>query len=210
MAGRRAREGVPGWCRWRCGRPACGSSARTGSPLPSWPGAPGTGTNLGGMLRWGYITIESGRAGPNATPPRPGSVIRATAGGREAQRVWRPLTGAIEARWAERSGAGGIARLKESLRAVAARLDPALPDFLPILGHGLWSTPTATGQPRNPDPGQPRNPARFRRTCPRCSPGSFWDSRSGQARAATPGPATPGPQRPGRNARTGQAPTGRA
>jgi hypothetical protein len=40
-----------------------------------------TSTNLAGMLRWGYITIEPGPAGPNPGPPRPGSVIRATASG---------------------------------------------------------------------------------------------------------------------------------
>jgi DNA-binding MarR family transcriptional regulator len=74
--------------------------------------------------------------------------------------VWRPLSGAVEARWAERLGAGDIDRLKEPLQAVAVRLDPALPDFLPILGYGLWSTPDRTrpapksGQPA-PESGQP-------------------------------------------------------
>src|SRR5262252_8144281 len=50
-----------------------------------------------------------------------------------------------------------MAALTESLRAVAEKLDPALPDCLPILGYGLWSTPDGE-RPR--DHARPRNHAR--------------------------------------------------
>jgi DNA-binding MarR family transcriptional regulator len=100
-----------------------------------------TGTNLRGMQRWGYITIEPDPADRRPKPPRSGWIIRATTSGRRAQQVWLPLTGIIEARWAERFGADDITNLREALRAVASQLDPALPDCLPILGYGLWSTP---------------------------------------------------------------------
>src|SRR5689334_9459128 len=55
-----------------------------------------TKTNLNGMLRWGYITVGPD---PNDRRPRPhrlDSLIRATAKGRKAQEVWRPLFAEIE------------------------------------------------------------------------------------------------------------------
>ena len=113
-----------------------------------------TSTNLAGMQRWGYITIVPDPADTRAKPPRTGGVIHATASGRQAQQIWRPLTGVIEERWAARFGARNIAALKESLQAVAGELDPALPDCLPILGYGLWSTPDherQTGHERQTD-----------------------------------------------------------
>jgi DNA-binding MarR family transcriptional regulator len=70
--------------------------------------------------------------------------------------VWRPLTGVIEGRWASRFGEDEIAGLRESLRAIAAQLDPALPDCLPILGYGLFSAPGDGPRPipePRPDPG---------------------------------------------------------
>jgi DNA-binding MarR family transcriptional regulator len=100
-----------------------------------------TGTNLAGMERWGYVTVAPDPPGTRPQPPRSGWVIRATASGRQAQQIWLPLTGVIEERWAARFGADNMGALKESLRAVAKETDPALPDCLPILGYGLWSTP---------------------------------------------------------------------
>jgi methyltransferase (TIGR00027 family) len=106
-----------------------------------------TGTNLDGMRRWGYLTIDGtpqrihqGRAGP-------GAVLRATSRGLRARETWLPLPALIEARWRERFGAEPIGQLRRSLEAIAARLDPGLPDCLPILGHVLFS--------RGPDPALP-------------------------------------------------------
>jgi DNA-binding MarR family transcriptional regulator len=115
-----------------------------------------TGTNLAGMQRWGYITIAPDPAGTRPKPPRSGWVIHVTAHGRQAQQVWQPLTGVIEARWAERFGADQIAAVRESLQAIAGELDAALPDCLPILGYGLWSTPDPRPAPGpGPAPGAP-------------------------------------------------------
>jgi DNA-binding MarR family transcriptional regulator len=84
-----------------------------------------TGTNLPGMLRWGYISVEPDPADARPRPPRSDWVIYATPAGRKAQEVWRPLTGVIEARWAARFGTDEIANLRESLQAIAAQLDRA-------------------------------------------------------------------------------------
>ena len=119
-----------------------------------------TGTNLPGMLRWGYISVEPDPADPRPKPPRSDRVIHATRAGRQAQGVWRPLTGVMEARWAARFGADGIASLRESLQVIAAQLDPALPDCLPILGYGLFSAPGDGPRPTpEPRPGPGPGPA---------------------------------------------------
>lgn len=81
---------------------------------------------------WSYVTVDGG-------------VVRPTAGGRKALEVWQPLEAAIERRWQERFGGDRIEQLRESLRTVAGRLDPSLPDSLPILGYGLFSRPQPQG-----------------------------------------------------------------
>jgi methyltransferase (TIGR00027 family) len=109
-----------------------------------------TGTNLDGMRRWGYLTIDGtaqrihqGRTGPSA-------VLRATARGLRARETWLPLPALIEERWRERFGAEPIGQLRRSLEAIAAQLDPGLPDCLSILGPVLFS--------RGPDPALPPRP----------------------------------------------------
>jgi methyltransferase (TIGR00027 family) len=106
-----------------------------------------TGTNLDGMRRWGYITIDGTAEKIHKGRPGPDAVLRATAAGLRAREVWLPLPGLIEQRWRERFGAGQVDRLRESLVAVASQLDPGLPDCLPILGAALLS--------RGPDPALP-------------------------------------------------------
>ena len=84
----------------------------------------GTKTNLNGMERWCYITVDQGR-------------IHATAKGSQAREIWRPLFDEIEKRWEERFGKNEIDHLRASLRSL--KLDDNLPDCLPILGYGLFS-----------------------------------------------------------------------
>ena len=110
-----------------------------------------TGTNLDGMRRWLYVSYQPDpgrgkRPGPTAT-------VTLTAAGRRAREVWQTATEETEARWRTRFGAAAIDRLRAALADVVARLDPALPDCLPILGYGLRSTPRA-------DPPAPAAPAR--------------------------------------------------
>jgi hypothetical protein len=109
-----------------------------------------TGTNLDGMRRWGYITIDGTAKKIHHGRPGPGAVLRATARGLQARQIWLPLPAVIEQRWAERFGAGPIGQLRQALLAVAGQLDPGLPDTLPILGQVLFS--------RGPDPALPPRP----------------------------------------------------
>jgi hypothetical protein len=96
-----------------------------------------TPTNLAGMQRWGYIRVAADPADPRPKPPKSAWVVRATTGGRTAQKVWQPLFAEIEKRWNERFGAATIEGLEESLGSIAAQVGHSLPDCMPILGYGL-------------------------------------------------------------------------
>ena len=96
-----------------------------------------TGTNLDGMRRWGYVSLESGSGDPKRKPRD--LTIRATPRGLQAREVWRPLAAEIEDRWRERFGRAEVDRLHAALAAVAAQIELDLPDCMPILAHGLWS-----------------------------------------------------------------------
>ena len=109
-----------------------------------------TGTNLDGMRRWGYITIDGTARKVHKTRPGPAAVLRATAAGLRAREIWRPLPGFIEQRWRERLGADQLSRLRDPLTSMVSRLDPGLPDCLPILGAALRS--------HGPDPRLPPRP----------------------------------------------------
>jgi hypothetical protein len=111
-----------------------------------------TRTNLDGMRRWGYLTIDGTARKIHSGHPGRDAVLRATALGLRAREVWLPVSGAIEQRWAERHGAGQIARLRQALQAVAGQLDPGLPDCLPILGQNLFSPGPDPTLPPRPDP----------------------------------------------------------
>ena len=109
-----------------------------------------TGTNLDGMRRWGYITIDGTDRKIHKGRPGPGAVLRATAQGLRARQIWLPLPGLVEQRWRERFGAGQAGQLRDALIAVVSQLDPGLPDCLPILGAALLT--------RGPDPALPPRP----------------------------------------------------
>jgi hypothetical protein len=109
-----------------------------------------TGTNLDGMRRWGYITIDGTARKVHNGRPSPGAVLRATAAGLQAREIWRPLPGLIEQRWHERFGADPLGRLRGPLTGLVGLLDPGLPDCLPILGAALLS--------QGPDPRLPPRP----------------------------------------------------
>jgi len=98
-----------------------------------------TGTNLDGMRRWGYITIDGTARKVHNARPGPAAVLRATAAGLRAREIWRPLPGFIEQRWRDRLGADQLSRLRDPLISMVSRLDPGLPDCLPILGAALLS-----------------------------------------------------------------------
>ena len=95
---------------------------------------------------WGYVVVEPDVTGPRSKRIHPDAVVRPTPAGRTAQAVWRPLTATIEKRWRQRFGNGEIDQLRNCLLAVANKLDAGLPDSLPILGYGLYSTVPAQEQ----------------------------------------------------------------
>jgi methyltransferase (TIGR00027 family) len=110
-----------------------------------------TPTNLDGMRRWGYVTIDGAADKTYKSRPGPHAVLRATARGLRARETWLPVPAVIEQRWTERFGADQIGNLRQALAAVTAQLDPGLPDCLPILGQTLFS--------QGPDPSLPPRPA---------------------------------------------------
>lgn len=96
-----------------------------------------TETNLPGMLRWGYLSLEPNPAARSKKASIETGILRPTSRGKKAQEIWRPLGAEIEARWQERFGKNEIPKLHESLEAIAGRFEIELPDCMPILKYGL-------------------------------------------------------------------------
>ena len=94
-----------------------------------------TNTKLNGMIHWGYVALDSKKQ------------LRATAKGLRAREVWAPLPGIIEKRWEERFTKTAVDRLRDALFAIVSGIERDLPDCLPILGYGLWSS--APDRPRS-------------------------------------------------------------
>jgi DNA-binding MarR family transcriptional regulator len=88
---------------------------------------------------WGYLVIESTQAGTAAKRMHPAAVVHPTAAGRKALQVWPTLDHLVERRWRERFGNNTIDHLRQSLSAIAGRINA--PDSLPILSYGLFSKP---------------------------------------------------------------------
>ncbi|HLI00958.1 MAG TPA: hypothetical protein VKV06_09245 [Acidimicrobiales bacterium] len=76
---------------------------------------------------WGYLRLQPAPSGGRAAVR-----IRPTEAGLMAQEIWASLTGEIERRWAERLGEPTLQQLRLALQSAAERLDPHLPDFLPL------------------------------------------------------------------------------
>ena len=91
-------------------------------------------TNLAGLRRWGYITVDEGNADEGTDP-----VVRPARGGRHAQRVWAPLAAEIEGRWRGRFGAEAVGALRGRLDGLAGRLGRDLPWYLPGVAQGMFA-----------------------------------------------------------------------
>ncbi len=85
---------------------------------------------------WGYLMVD----GDPKTQSRATLLVKPTAAGRQAQRVWAPLIAQIESRWQDRFGASRLTELRQSLQEVADGLKPGLPDFLPVGEPRLTAT----------------------------------------------------------------------
>jgi DNA-binding MarR family transcriptional regulator len=99
---------------------------------------------------WGYVVVGPQPAVQSSSPSALDRVIRPTPGGRKALETWQPLTAIIEERWHLRFGQDLIDRLQASLRALVRQFDLDLSDYLPILGHDLFSL-CPDGQSRAPN-----------------------------------------------------------
>jgi hypothetical protein len=84
---------------------------------------------------WGYLTFEPPLAAGSSRRIPAETLVRPSPGGRIAIDAWRPLTAQIEGRWRERFGKGTVDQLEEALRALAERLDPAIPDSFSIMEY---------------------------------------------------------------------------
>lgn len=90
---------------------------------------------------WNYLTVDRDY------------MIRPTPGGAQAIEILKPLAGMIERRWQWRFGEEEMAELRCALVAIGERLDPDLPDFLPIVSFGLFTrAPRPRFQAEGPPP----------------------------------------------------------
>jgi hypothetical protein len=99
-----------------------------------------TATNLDGMRRWGYVYYAPDPADERPKPPQTDWMVFLRGGGRMARAVFAPLLPEIEARWVERFGKVAVGELRSALAQIAIQFEPGLPDCLPIVGFGLFSS----------------------------------------------------------------------
>lgn len=120
-----------------------------------------THTNLDGMRRWSYITIDPDTTNLRSKTPRPTAVLRPTAPARVVQELFRELLVKIEQRWRERFGAERVHDLRGALVELVVRIGLELPYFMPILGYGLATSrpgqawPAASEAEKERQSGQP-------------------------------------------------------
>ena len=96
---------------------------------------------LDAMRRWGYVTVGPDPHDQRPKPPQRELLVVPTKTGRQAQLVWQPLPGAIEARWRERFGAENIRELRTTLAALRNQIGLDLPQFLTGFYGGYVAEP---------------------------------------------------------------------
>ena len=107
---------------------------------------------LGGLRRWGYVTLTPPAGEALRNPPQDNAVVRATRGGRVAQDVFRALPPLIDDRWRMRFGTGAIGRLEQALRSVFDELTIDPPAYLPV----VYPTQNGKAEPALPRAARPR------------------------------------------------------
>lgn len=99
---------------------------------------------VGGMERWGYITVGDDRMRKGfgtGRGVREDTVVRPSQTGELALRVWeKPLVAEIESRWKDRIGEADIEDLRDALADIESRVGLVMPHFLPVVGaSGLFA-----------------------------------------------------------------------
>jgi DNA-binding MarR family transcriptional regulator len=99
---------------------------------------------LGGLRRWGYVTLTPPAGRPLRSPPQDGATVRTRQASRRAQEVWSQLPAVIDARWRARLGATAVDRVERALRVVFDGLAIDPPAYLPV------THPTQNGKVERP------------------------------------------------------------
>jgi DNA-binding MarR family transcriptional regulator len=88
---------------------------------------------LGGLRRWGYITLTPPEGQPLRKPPQDDATVRARRAGLRARDIWSSLPPVIDDRWRRRLGAPAFDRLDRALRAIFDALPIEPPAYLPVI-----------------------------------------------------------------------------
>jgi hypothetical protein len=110
--------------------------------------------NIGGLERWGWITVGDAGNGRrdgygSHRGVTSGTVLRVTRAGACARRLWPEVIAGVEQRWRDRFGAAAVDSLRDALGPHAGRMPSAPPEVHPSDG---FRTHVVEG----PDPGQDR------------------------------------------------------
>ena len=81
---------------------------------------------LGGLRRWGYVTLTPPAGQPLRNPPQDGATVRTEASGRRAQEVWSQLPAVIDDRWRARLGPTAVDRLERRPQGGLRRARPSI------------------------------------------------------------------------------------
>ena len=102
---------------------------------------------LGGLRRWGYVTLTPPVRETLRSPPQDSVTVRPTEAAGRAGVTWRSLPAAMEGRWRTRFGDGAVDDLGRTLRAIFEDIPLDPPDFLPVVSptQNGKSEPTLTG-----------------------------------------------------------------
>jgi ribosomal protein L28 len=89
--------------------------------------------NIGGLERWGWITVDDAGAGRrdgygSHRGVTSGTVLRPTRAGVYARRLWPLVVTGIEQRWRTRFGTGAVDSLREALLPLAGQMPSSLPE----------------------------------------------------------------------------------
>ncbi len=101
---------------------------------------------LGGLRRWGYITVTAPTGQPLRNPAQDAAIVRPRKATLRAGPVWADVQGVVDDRWRDRLGGPAVNRLTRALRAVFDQLPIEPPAYLPVI-H-----PTQGGKVEAPHP----------------------------------------------------------